>query len=815
MSDSNLRSVASWVLQQKAGSGSFAIVWKAMHKETGKVVAIKEISTDRLNKKLKQSLESEVSILKQIRHKNIVHLEDVVEESSYLYLVMEYCAGGDLAGYIRRCKRVPEVTACAVMRQLGAGLKELWSRQMVHRDLKPQNLLLSDNTPQAVLKIADFGFARHLQQQELANTLCGSPLYMAPEILKSQQYDAKADLWSVGTILYELVVGRPPYNGSNHIVLLQNIERNEARIPATIAKHLSPACIELIYSLLERNPVQRISFEEFFNHPFLAATTPLSATIPGEAPAADAQATDSGFSRPVQRIAGQAANGPEESLPFVLDDDAVAPAFQQPLPEQQPSHAAAFAAPEAHTHRPRYGHRSPASALAGRQLVHETRKQRPPLGTSPRPSGPLSAAKPPSFPNTPPIAAAPLPTASFLSTATQVQGRPVVNHPLQAAKGVSSMGSSMEDDGFVIVNVPSPSSSGHQPISRRPSAVYNTILTRLRSEPITSPQRHSSSPHQQHQQQREQERLAPSPSLPVQQQLQELHEGQQAHQQLANAALQHPVSTSLVDKQNRQSLGGQTAQEDLKEVTLGHSPPVTRAAVVPEAEPDMSGQQAFISMAALLEGLAVEFDSRGQVQKGLSVRLLALQLLIVALQRGDASLRQPGQSQPVLHAQQQHEATPGTSKLTQQQQRVAKASEQEPTEEALQAERLVSKKEMRQMLVDMASKVEEGVKTLRGEEEEMLVPYVWQVVYEAALDFARTAAMQEVIGELGACILPYSQAVRVLAFLHSVAEGLSLQPPVQLAVSDRVRMQSYSRSLRMRQAVCSAAVPDAAMSQQD
>lgn len=790
-----------------------------MHKETGKVVAIKEISTDRLNKKLKQSLESEVSILKQIRHKNIVHLEDVVEESSYLYLVMEYCAGGDLAGYIRRCKRVPEVTACAVMRQLGAGLKELWSRQMVHRDLKPQNLLLSDNTPQAVLKIADFGFARHLQQQELANTLCGSPLYMAPEILKSQQYDAKADLWSVGTILYELVVGRPPYNGSNHIVLLQNIERNEARIPATIAKHLSPACIDLIYSLLERNPVQRISFEEFFNHPFLAATTPLSATIPGEAPATDAQATESGLSRPVQRIAGQAANGPEDSLPFVLDDDAVAPAFQQPLPEQPPSHSAGFGAPEVHTNRPRYGHKSPASALAGRQLVHETRKQRPPLGTSPRPSGPLSAAKPPSFPNTPPIAAAPLPAASFLST-TQVQGRPVVNHPLQAGKGVSSMGSSMEDDGFVIVNVPSPSSSGHQPISRRPSAVYNTILTRLRSEPMTSPQRHSPSPsphHHQQQQQWDQDRLAPIPSSPAQQQLQQLHEDRQAHQQLAPAALQHPVSTSLVDKQTRQSPSGQIAQGDLNGVTLGHPAPVTRAAVVPEAEPDMSGQQALISMAAILEGLAVEFDGKGQVQKGLSVRLLALQLLVVALQRGDASPGQPAQSQPVSHAQQQHETTPGTSKLTQQQhqQSVAKTSGKVHTEQALEPERLISKKEMRQMLVDIASKVEEGVKTLRGEEEETLVPYVWQVVYEAALDFARTAAMQEVIGELGACILPYSQAVRVLAFLHSVAEELSLRPPVQLAVSDRVRMQSYSRSLRMRQAVCTAAAPYAAMTQQD
>jgi len=286
--------------------------------------------------------------------------------------------------------------------------------------------------------------------------------------------------------------------------------------------------------------------------------------------------------------------------------------------------------------------------------------------------------------------------------------------------------------------------------------VYNTILTRLRSEPLTSPQRQAPSP--QHQQQRDQERLAPSPSLPVQQQLQQLHEDRQAHQQLATAALQHPVSISLVDKQTRQSPSGQIAEGDLKEVTLCHPSPVARTAVVPEAEPDMSGQQALFSMAALLEGLAVEFDGKGQVQKGLSVRLLALQLLIVALQRDDAAVGQQGQSQPVLYAQQQHETTPGTSQLTQkQQQPVAKTSNSEHTQEALQPERLISKKEMRQMLVDMASKVEEGVKTLQREEEGTLVPYVWQVVYEAALDFARTAAMQEVIGELGACILPYSQ----------------------------------------------------------
>lgn len=95
----------------------------------------------------------------------------------------------------------------------------------MQRDLKPQNLLLSESGPSAVLKIADFGFARNLQPQGLAETLCGSPLYMAPEILQSHKYDAKADLWSVGTILYELLVGRPPFNGANHIELLRNIER--------------------------------------------------------------------------------------------------------------------------------------------------------------------------------------------------------------------------------------------------------------------------------------------------------------------------------------------------------------------------------------------------------------------------------------------------------------------------------------------------------------------------------------------------------------------------------------------------------------
>ncbi|CAH9130572.1 unnamed protein product [Cuscuta epithymum] len=308
--------VGEYLVGKQIGTGSYSTVWHARHRVHGTEVAIKEIVTARLNSKLKESLMSEIVILQKINHPNIIHLHDMIQDSGKVYIVLEYCRGGDLSMYIQqRNGKIPEATAKHFMQQLASGLKVLRENNLIHRDLKPQNLLLSVNDDNAVLRIADFGFARSLQPRGLAETLCGSPLYMAPEIMQLQKYDAKADLWSVGAILFQLVTGRTPFIGNNQIQLLQNIVKSsELQFPSN-ANNLSDECIDLCKKLLRRNPVERLTFEEFFNHPFLATKQP-----------------DDIFRiwRPQKKIDGfplsqcssaSADESQEDCLPFKLDDD--------------------------------------------------------------------------------------------------------------------------------------------------------------------------------------------------------------------------------------------------------------------------------------------------------------------------------------------------------------------------------------------------------------------------------------------------------------------------------------------------------------
>lgn len=259
------KQVAGYILDKRIGKGSYATVWKG-HTENGdEVVAVKVISRQTVTETAQ--LRQEVEVLRRISHPNIVRFRDLKKSASHFYLVLEFCAGGDLSQFVRERGHVQEETARKFLTQIAAGICMLHRENVLHRDLKPQNILLSNSSDDPVLKIADFGFARALQPQDMAATVCGSPLYMAPEILRHEPYDAKADLWSVGAILYELLLGRPPFNGANPMQLLANIERSEG--VAFDGAQVSSDGQEFLKSLLMRSPARRLSSKEFARHAYV------------------------------------------------------------------------------------------------------------------------------------------------------------------------------------------------------------------------------------------------------------------------------------------------------------------------------------------------------------------------------------------------------------------------------------------------------------------------------------------------------------------------------------------------------------------
>lgn len=171
--------VGDYQLRDKLGKGSYADVYLGIHKVTGAKFAIKTISKLNLTEpKLLAGLESEIKIMKEYNHENIVKLYEYFSSEKNFYLVLELCEGGDLSRYIKKNKRLDERVAHKFLLQLSNGLLFLQEKNFIHRDLKPANVLLSEFSENAILKLADFGFAKHLAGASLAQTRCGTPLYM-------------------------------------------------------------------------------------------------------------------------------------------------------------------------------------------------------------------------------------------------------------------------------------------------------------------------------------------------------------------------------------------------------------------------------------------------------------------------------------------------------------------------------------------------------------------------------------------------------------------------------------------------------------
>jgi serine/threonine protein kinase len=248
------------ITKERIGRGAFSIIYKGYNKNNKEIVAIKEINYD--NHKIIKTLTNEFEILKSLKHENIILLHETYydKENKNIYLVLDYYELGDLSKFLNK-KSLKEPFAKKYMKQLSNGLEYLYENNIMHRDLKPQNILVSK---EYILKITDFGFARYMNNDIIIKTLCGSPMYMAPEIIKYKKYNNTSDLWSIGVIMYEMLFGSPPFKSTNFIELIKDINKYRFSIP--INKVISIECRNLLYDLLQKNPSNRIQWNDFFNN---------------------------------------------------------------------------------------------------------------------------------------------------------------------------------------------------------------------------------------------------------------------------------------------------------------------------------------------------------------------------------------------------------------------------------------------------------------------------------------------------------------------------------------------------------------------
>ncbi|XP_045390661.1 LOW QUALITY PROTEIN: serine/threonine-protein kinase ULK1 [Lemur catta] len=315
------------------GHGAFAVVFKGRHREKHDLeVAVKCINKKNLAKS-QTLLGKEIKILKELKHENIVALYDFQEMANSVYLVMEYCNGGDLADYLHTMRTLSEDTIRLFLQQIAGAMRLLHSKGIIHRDLKPQNILLSNpggrraNPNNIRVKIADFGFARYLQSNMMAATLCGSPMYMAPEVIMSQHYDGKADLWSIGTIVYQCLTGKAPFQASSPQDLRLFYEKNKTLIP-TIPRETSAPLRQLLLALLQRNHRDRMDFDEFFHHPFLEASPSVKKSPPVPVPSRPSSGSgSSSSSSSTSHLASPPSLGEMQQLQKTLTSPADATGF--------------------------------------------------------------------------------------------------------------------------------------------------------------------------------------------------------------------------------------------------------------------------------------------------------------------------------------------------------------------------------------------------------------------------------------------------------------------------------------------------------
>ncbi|EFJ33693.1 hypothetical protein SELMODRAFT_230534 [Selaginella moellendorffii] len=255
--------VENYHVIELVGEGSFGKVYKGRRKFTGQTVAMKFILKHGKSDKDIENLRQEIEILRQLKHENIIEMLDAFESPQEFCVVTEFAqASGELFEILEDDKCLPEAQVQAIAKQLVRALHYLHSHRIIHRDMKPQNILIGAG---GIVKLCDFGFARAMSCNTMVlRSIKGTPLYMAPELVREQPYNHTADLWSLGVILYELYVGQPPFYTNSVYTLIRHIVKDPVKYPDTISSNFK----SFLKGLLNKVSESRLTWPALLDHPF-------------------------------------------------------------------------------------------------------------------------------------------------------------------------------------------------------------------------------------------------------------------------------------------------------------------------------------------------------------------------------------------------------------------------------------------------------------------------------------------------------------------------------------------------------------------
>ncbi|XP_010879226.1 calcium/calmodulin-dependent protein kinase IGa isoform X1 [Esox lucius] len=263
----NIRDVFEF--KQQLGSGSFSEVYLVSEKKTGNLYALKCLKKKHLSC---TNLENEITVLKKIRHDNVIGLEDFYESRTHYYLVMQLVSGGELFDRIIDRGVYTEKDASQLVRQVLQAVNYLHENSIVHRDLKPENLLYFNSDENSKIMISDFGLSK-MSDHGVMSTACGTPGYVAPEVLAQKPYSKAVDCWSIGVITYILLCGYPPFFEDNETRLFSKIMRADYAFHSPFWDNISESAKDFIRNMMQKHPHKRFTTEQALRHPWIIGKT--------------------------------------------------------------------------------------------------------------------------------------------------------------------------------------------------------------------------------------------------------------------------------------------------------------------------------------------------------------------------------------------------------------------------------------------------------------------------------------------------------------------------------------------------------------